>query len=48
MLKKITLVTLFVVSAAMGFVGAASAHTAKVTTPKPIVPQGLCPWLMCL
>jgi hypothetical protein len=47
MLKKITLVAFFVVFGAVGYAGAASAHTSKVTTPRPVVPQGLCPLFMC-
>jgi hypothetical protein len=42
MLKKIALVTLFVVSAAIGASGTVSAKSA-VKAPVPAAPHGLCP-----
>jgi hypothetical protein len=41
MLKKITLVTLFVVSAAVAVSSSVSAHAAK-KAPVPTSPQGFC------
>ncbi len=45
MLKKIALVTLFVVSAAIGASGTVSAKSA-VKAPVPAAPQGVCWWGM--
>jgi hypothetical protein len=43
MLKKITLVALFVVSAAVAATGTVFAHGAATKVPVPTAPQGICP-----
>jgi hypothetical protein len=43
MLKKITLVTLFVVSAAVAATGTVFAHGAATKVPVPAAPHGICP-----
>jgi len=45
MLKKIVLVALFVVSAAVGATRTVSAHPTKAPVPK--APQGFCPPFVC-
>jgi hypothetical protein len=42
MLKKITLVTLFVVSAAVAATGTVLAHATMKKVPVPAAPQGFC------